>query len=152
MSTAKCWSFGHIGVAPSSASGCKECGEKISKGGVRLGQDHNSRYGGVAWRHLACIGVTSGVTEQGYKVPVVPSEARLPLLHGWDSLSGEQQAAVQAVCHAKTQPAKPARPDPMAWAPPAPTTKVAQGKKRKATEPQAQPLPLPLVAGYIVVD
>eukprot|EP00964_Phaeocystis_antarctica_P118236 scaffold82034_cov48-Phaeocystis_antarctica.AAC.2 len=23
MSTAKCWSFGHIGVAPSSASGCK---------------------------------------------------------------------------------------------------------------------------------
>tara|TARA_B100000795_G_scaffold148512_2_gene111249 strand:+ start:34 stop:339 length:306 start_codon:yes stop_codon:yes gene_type:complete len=101
---------------------------------------------------LKSPGVTSGVTEQGYKVPVVPSEARLPLLHGWDSLSGEQQAAVQAVCHAKTQPAKPARPDPMAWAPPAPTTKVAQGKKRKATEPQAQPLPLPLVAGYIVVD
>ena len=102
--------------------------------------------------NLKSPGVTSGVTEQGYKVPVVPSEARLPLLHGWDSLSGEQQAAVQAVCHAKTQPAKPARPDPMAWAPPAPTTKVAQGKKRKATEPQAQPLPLPLVAGYIVVD
>ena len=80
-------------------------------------------------------------------MPLVPSEARLPLLFGWESLSGEQRAAVQAVCHAKTQPAKPA----MASAPPAPTTKKA-GKKRKAAEPLPQPLPLPLVAGYIVVD
>jgi len=112
MSTAKCWNFGHIGVAPSSASSCKvsstprappapllrsfglwgapaplrhlprqdpphrahesslglhtygcthapsrqECGEKILKGDVRLGQEYNSRHGAVAWRHLACIG------------------------------------------------------------------------------------------------
>ena len=115
MSTAKCWNFGHIGVAPSSASSCKvsstprappapllrsfglwgapaplrrlprqdpphrahesslglhtygcthapsrqECGEKILKGDIRLGQEYNSRHGGrgaVAWRHLACIG------------------------------------------------------------------------------------------------
>lgn len=94
-----------------------------------------------------CTGVTSGLTVTGYKVPLVPSEARLPLLFGWESLSGEHRAAVQAVCHAKTQPAKPA----MASAPPAPTTKKA-GKKRKAAEPLPQPLPLPLVAGYIVVD
>ena len=97
------------------------------------------------------------MNEQGYKVPLVPSEARLPLLFGWASLSVEQRAAVQAVCLAKNQPAKPARPDPMACMPPA-TNKVAKGKKRKAAEhaaeplPLPQPLPLPLVAGYIVVD
>lgn len=79
-------------------------------------------------------------------MPLVPSEARLPLLFGWESLSGEQRSAVQAVCYAKTQPAKPA----MASALPAPTTQ--KGKKRKAAEPLPQPLPLPLVAGYIVVD
>ena len=112
----------------------------------------------------------------------MPSEARLPLLFGWESLSGEQQAAVRAVCHAKTQganatPKPAARPDPMAWAPPATTSKVANGKKRKLepsptgppqtqlppagrlpivagyiVEPPPQPLPLPVVAGYIVVD
>ena len=127
-------------------------------------------------------GVTSSVNAQGYKVPLVPSEARLPLLFGWESLSGEQQAAVRAVCHAKTQganatPKPAARPDPMAWAPPATTSKVANGKKRKLepsptgppqtqlppagrlpivagyiVEPPPQPLPLPVVAGYIVVD
>ena len=45
-------------------------------------------------------GVTSCVNAQGYKVRLVPSEARLPLLYarGWESLSGEQQAAVRAVC------------------------------------------------------
>ena len=92
-------------------------------------------------------------------MPLVPSEARLPLLFGWESLSGEQQAAVRAVCHAKTQGAnatpKPAvRPDPMAWAPPATTSKVANGKKRKLepspTGPPQPQLPLPIVAGYVV--
>ena len=34
----------------------QECGEKILKGDVRLGQEYNSRHGAVAWRHLACIG------------------------------------------------------------------------------------------------
>ena len=104
-------------------------------------------------------GVTSGVNAQGYKVPLVPSEARLPLLVGWESLSGEQQAAVRAVCHAKTQganatPKPAARPDPMAWAPPATTSKVANGKKRKLepspTGPPQPQLPLPIVAGYVV--
>ena len=117
-------------------------------------------------------GVTSGVNAQGFKVPLVPSDARLPLLVGWESLSGEQQAAVRAVCHAKTQganatpklvlPKPAARSDPMAWAPPAPTSKVANGKKRARRPSLRQdappppmpqpPLPLPVVAGYIVVD
>ena len=115
-------------------------------------------------------GVTSGVNAQGFKVPLVPSDARLPLLVGWESLSGEQQAAVRAVCHAKTQganatpklvlPKPAARSDPMAWAPPAPTSKVANGKKRARRPSLRQdappppmpqpPLPLPVVAGYTV--
>ena len=131
MSTAKCWNFGHIGVAPSSASSCKvsshrvssapnpprprvlpdvphiviwmatpdgrtpsrqECGQKISKGDVRLGQEYNSRYGGVAWRHLACIGPHGQLIESDHRrkdggraktlrpCPAVPPQYAVPYL------------------------------------------------------------------------
>ena len=68
----------------------------------------------------------------------------------------ELSAACQDAQGANATPKPAARPDPMAWAPPAPTSKVANGKKRKLepspTGPPQPSLPLPVVAGYIVVD
>ena len=70
----------------------QECGQKISKGDVRLGQEYNSRYGGVAWRPLACIGPHGQLIESDHRrkdggraktrrpCPAVPPQYAVPYL------------------------------------------------------------------------
>ena len=114
-------------------------------------------------------GVTSCVNAQGYKVRLWCPQRRgcrcSTRAAGSRSVASsrprsELSAACQDAQGANATPKPAARPDPMAWAPPAPTSKVANGKKRARRpslrqdappQPMPQPpLPLPVVAGYIV--
>ncbi|CAK9216513.1 unnamed protein product [Sphagnum troendelagicum] len=76
--------------AKSSRSACKSCGEKITKGEVRISTmvaSDNARFRGKvpAWRHAKCF-LTMGVWT-----------STLATMPGWDSLSAEDQTTVKAL-------------------------------------------------------
>ncbi|CAM6043738.1 unnamed protein product [Sphagnum compactum] len=76
--------------AKSSRSACKSCGEKITKGEVRISTmvaSDNARFRGKvpAWRHAKCF-LTMGVWT-----------STLATMPGWDSLSAEDQTTVNAL-------------------------------------------------------
>jgi hypothetical protein len=87
--------------AKSSRSACKSCGEKITKGEVRISTmvaSDNARFRGKvpAWRHAKCF-LTMGVWT-----------STLATMPGWDSLSAEDQTTVKALLKPSSKNSIPA--------------------------------------------
>uniref|UniRef100_A0A7N0UUX5 Poly [ADP-ribose] polymerase n=1 Tax=Kalanchoe fedtschenkoi TaxID=63787 RepID=A0A7N0UUX5_KALFE len=107
-----------VEVSQNARSSCKKCGEKITKGEVRIStkpEGKSSR--GLAWHHASCL-LDMFPTTEVEKLP------------GWDSLEETEQETLRGLVDNKTK-AKPETPHDQEHLKKAATKK---GEKRKTSE------------------